>query len=79
MKKGRLTRDIKLKAKEILGEEAYKTELRNIEGNALLDNELKNDLIIEIIDKDKVDTITLNGKTIAGHHKSAIVLQEEEI
>ena len=74
MKKGRLTRDIKLKAKEILGEKAFRDELRNIEANAILDNELKNDLIIEIIDKDKVEKIEVNGKTIAGHHKSAITL-----
>ena len=74
MKKVRLTRDTRLKAKEILGEKAFNAELRNIEGNAILDKELKKDLIIEIIDKDKVDTITVNGKTITGLHKSAVLL-----
>ena len=74
MKKGKLTRDTKLKAKEILGEKAFKSELRNIEDNALLEKELKKDYIIEIIDKDKIEKIEMNGKTITGHHKSAIIL-----
>jgi hypothetical protein len=42
MKKGRLTRDMKLRAKELLGEKDYNDEVRKMDRNIFLDKEIEN-------------------------------------